>query len=127
MKSERLTTVYRVQDSDGRGPWKPGTSHRWVDNDQPHDRWAHLLPWYAQFGPVHEKVMSWEHGGCGCLTVECLRQWFTPGEYRKLLDLGYRAVSMRVDRIIAQSDIQVYFGREKRLKDDVTLIELYPE
>ena len=38
-----MPTVYRVQDADGRGPFKPGFSHQWVEERADHEN---LLPWF---------------------------------------------------------------------------------
>ena len=39
--------IYRVQDAQGRGPWKPGFSHRWVEDRPDH---YNLPPWFVEFG-----------------------------------------------------------------------------
>lgn len=117
-----LPVVYRVQDRDGRGPWKPGFSSRWVEPRADHEN---LPSWYAEFGPVHSKLLYGEEMGSGCRTLEQLRRWFTRSEYKRLREYGYRAVKMEVGRILAESEIQCVFGRAKPLNEDVTGIELY--
>lgn len=117
-----MTIVYRVQDSDGRGPWKPGFSHRWVE---PRDDHENLIPWAAEFGRVDRKALTWEHLGSGCLELTQLRRWFTQSEYKSLLHYGYRAVRMEVDRILGHSDKQCIFARLKPLKEDAIEVELY--
>ncbi len=116
-------TVYRIQDKDGRGPWKPGFSHRWVEDREDHDN---LVPWPMEFGPVHKKIFTWESAGSGCQTIEQLRRWFTKSEYETLLSHGYRAVKMEVSRILAASDIQCVFTRSnKPLNCDFEVVSLY--
>ena len=114
--------VYRIQDKDGRGPWKPGFSRRWVEDRPDHDN---LPPWYVEFGPVHHRVLYGEEMGSGCKTLEQLRRWFTPSEYKTLKMHGYRAVRLEVGRILAESGIQCVFGRAKPLREDAVEIELY--
>ena len=121
MHAER-TIVYRIQDADGRGPWKPGYSHRWVEDRPDHDN---LLPSFMEFGPVYQQILYGEHAGSGCLTVEQLRRWITQSEYAKLKALGYKAVKMRVGRIIASSDVQCVFGCPMPLNQECEEFELY--
>lgn len=115
--------VYRIQDSDGRGPWKPGFSRQWVEDRPDHDN---LPPWYVEFGPIHRRALYGEEIGSGCRTLDQLRRWFTRSEYRKLIHFGYKAVKMEVGRILAESDIQCVFGRALPLKDEAIIIDLYP-
>lgn len=117
--------MYRVQDDEGRGPWRPGFSQRWVE-DRPASEFAALQPWPSEFGPVHLRAIFGMHLGCGCTSIVQLRRWFTPTEYRRLLSFGYRAVRMGVGRVLAESAIQCVFERAKPLTQDVEAVELYP-
>ena len=116
-------TIYRVQDKYGRGPWKPGFSHRWVEDRDDHDN---LHPWPAEFPNALKRALPGMSVGCGCRTIEQLRRWFTASEYATLRSLGYRAVSLRVRRIIGESATQCLFERPGLLGDDIQPIELYP-
>lgn len=117
--------VFRVQDNDGRGPWKPGFSICWVD-DRPEEEYAALVPWTVEFGrePLQKRIIGM-HIGCGCRTLGQLRRWFTPREYSKLLRYGYQAVGMQAGRILAESKIQCVFERAKPLHEDIEAVELY--
>jgi len=99
MKKE---TVYRIQDKDGRGPFKPGFSHRWVQSRDDHEN---LVPWFVEFGPIHKTICTFEVAGTGCESIKQLRRWFTKKEYKRLRGYGYMAVKMDVDRILASSEI----------------------
>lgn len=107
-------SVFRFQDSDGRGPFRPGFSKYWIDDDGPC-----LLPPYTEefgvaiVGAMHATKM---HCGCGCRTLEQLNKWFTPSEQRKLRNFGYSIVSIDIDRVIAESENQVVFARRKPLR-----------
>lgn len=117
-----MNTVYRIQDAEGRGPWRPGFSKFWVEDRDDHDL---LLPWYQQFGRVDQRVLSGMHMGCGCKTVEQLQRWFIPTEYRRLVAYGFQAVQMDVGRILGESDIQCVFERVLPLRLDVRPFDLY--
>jgi|SRR6185503_6191450 len=115
--------VYRVQDSDGRGPWKPGFSARWVE-DRPEEEFATLLPWPVQFGMLRRSSARMSMG-CGCKSLEQLRRWFTKSEYSTLRGFGYIAVKLNADRVLAESDIQCVFERSRPLCDSVEPVNLY--
>ena len=115
--------VYRIQDKDGRGPWKPGFSQKWIEVRDDHDN---LPPWFYEFGPVHNKAFTWESVGSACLTIDQLRRWFTESEYRTLLRHGYKAVKMEASRILGSSEIQCVFTRSnKHLSEDFETFDLY--
>lgn len=116
------TTVIRIQDKEGRGPWKPGFSDRWVEW---RDDCTRLLPGFLEFPTALSDVRDGEHIGSGCMTIEQLRRWFTENEYRTLLAHGYQAVQIEVDRIIAQSEIQCIFARRDPLNLKVHAFNLY--
>lgn len=117
-----MDVIYRIQDSDGRGPWKPGFSHRWVEDRPDHDN---LPPWIIEFWRIDRKLLVGECAGSGCRTIEQLRRWFSKSEYKTLLSYGYRAVRMEVNRILGESEIQLFFGRATPLNQDVIGIKLY--
>lgn len=119
-------TVYRVQDVDGIGPWKPGLSKIWVQDRDDH---KNLLPWFIEFDErvILRKIElhKTKNIGCGCGDIEQLRRWFSQIEYFRLLLLGYRAVKMQADVIFDKSNIQLIFGKNKRFNDEFELINLY--
>jgi len=117
-----MITILRVQDSEGRGPWRPGFSHRWVESRDDHEN---LLSGVLQFPTAHRRLYSWENSGYGCQSADVLRRWFTKTEYQKLLSFGYQAVEMQVDRLVDRSDIQCVFARIKPLSEDVKPFDLY--
>lgn len=117
--------IYRVQDCDGRGPWKPGFSHRWVEDRPDHDE---LVPFIHDLGmQVLANHIQGMAIGCGCRTLEQLRRWFTRSEYEKLLGFGYRAVQLEAGRILGQSKIQLVFERVDPLRIGAVPVDLYPE
>jgi len=117
--------VYRVQDAEGRGPFRPGFSHWWVEERPDHDN---LVPWMQQFGYDAIPRTGWpfgKHFGCACRTLEQLRRWFTASEYATLQRLGFQAVSMDVARVLHESEIQLLFQRAKPLCADFSPVDLY--
>lgn len=116
--------VYRIQDLQGRGPFKPGFSHRWVEDREDHEN---LIPWPVQFPHILRNLKYYKHVACSCETVEQLKRWFNPNEYRRLQIYGYEAVTMQVDQILGRSDIQCVIERRRPLRENVVGFQLYPD
>lgn len=116
-----MTRVYRIQDAEGRGPYRPGFSGRWTDDD--HHR---NPPFYVEFGlpigSIAKRFKMDESGGCAFRKIDDLTRWFSVPERSKLEGLGYFIASMEVDRIIAESRNQVVFARRKPLWTDYLLV-----
>lgn len=117
-----MIKVFRIQDKEGRGPWKPGFSHKWVKLRPDHDN---ILPWYVEMGRVDLHLLPGEQGLCACETIKQLRRWFTKSEYKKLCRFGYNAVIIEVDTIIAKSDTQLFCGVRNLLNKKAEIIRLY--
>lgn len=116
--------VYRVQDRLGRGPWKPGFSHKWVIERPDH---LNLIPYFYEwpdFDPVNEKLTG-ESLGCGCLSITQLKRWFTKNEMLILKSYGYRAVGVYASRIIRKSDIQCIFAVKGMINNVSFTINFY--
>jgi len=116
--------IYRVQDKDGRGPWRPGLSIKWVEDRPDHDNLKPYMMEWPEFN-AHAEINNDEHCGCGCTTVEQLRRWFTETEYNRLRILGFKAVKMNADRILRSSEKQTVFTRKRALRKGATVISLY--
>jgi hypothetical protein len=122
-----LETIYRVQDAEGRGPWRPGFSAKWVRYRPDHEL---LRPWIEQFGKgILPRIASPvpRHFGCGCRTLEQLRRWIAVDEYAILQHYGYQAVLLEVQAILGESDIQVVFERRWPLSVGGEVVDLYPD
>jgi hypothetical protein len=117
------TVVFRIQDREGRGPWRPGFSQLWVEDRADHDN---LQPWYVEMGPVHQLGIAGMHMGTACKNLEQLRRWFTRSEYKTLRRYGYQAVQMEVGRVLGESETQLVFERSKPLHQAIAAISLYP-
>lgn len=112
--------ILRVQDEEGRGPFRPGFSHCWVDPRSP----CTLPTWMEEFGMVMPRHSKTFYYGCGVRSFSQIRRWFTDGELKLLYGYGYSIVSMTVDDIIAESKNQNVFRRRKPLHIDVIRIPL---
>lgn len=87
-----------------------------------------LIPWPQQFGIgliQRSDRHAGKHFGCGCRTVEQLQRWFTAAEYETLARFGYQAVRFEVDRVLAESDIQLVFQRARPLRFGAEPFDLY--
>lgn len=109
-----MTTVYRVQDADGRGPFKPGFSGQWKTNPSPS---ASLPTGIEEFGlDFFLRLTPNAFYGTGVLTQAELARWFAPAEQRRLTFLGYRAIALSGVTVIRRSDNQVVFARPQPLR-----------
>ena len=115
-----MILVYRWQDKEGRGPYRPGMSKYWADAD-------HQLgnpPFFVEFGMnITKQCLASEAMGCAFRTIEQMRLWFTSEERQRMRLLGYEFGSMLVDRIVAESDRQLVFARSTPLHRDFTPVE----
>lgn len=116
-----MRQIYRVQDEKGRGPWRPGFSHLWVEPDR-----EIPAPFYVEF-PDIDLAEAQQKGnlGCGCASLEQLKKWFSEDEYNRLLLLGYKAVRMKADSVVRESENQVVFIRQQALRKNVVRVHLY--
>jgi hypothetical protein len=113
--------IYRIQDSEGRGPWRPGFSHTWVEPRADHDN---LIPGHKELN-MPQNFYKFRCYGFGCTSKHMLQRWFTPSEYQTLLRYGYRAVEISVNEILASSDTQCLFGRNIPLNLKCSTFRLY--
>lgn len=121
-------TIYRIQDKDGRGPYKPGWSHVWTEFRCLID--GESKPVFTdEFPSILDKInLRFDtvggHFGCGFKTLSQLHSWFTQSEITKLADYGYHIVKMDADEIMASSDNQTVFWRKTRLNKNFEQISL---
>lgn len=115
-----LATVYRVQDGQGRGPYRPGLSMQWSDTTDPTipeehqlmvSRTAEVL---AAMGRLNQER---RHRGFGFLSLRDLWAWFSASERIKLRQLGFRIVKIESVRIEMQSPAEVMFSTARPLAE----------
>jgi hypothetical protein len=113
--------VYRVQAQDGRGPWRPGFSKYWIDEDSQRPLQLDVV---TAFGLVWlNKIPRGWSAGCGCRTIDALFKWFTPTEQRRLADFGYTPVLITADKIIEENADQVIFARRRPFNESVIVMK----
>lgn len=109
--------LYRVQSADGRGPWRPGLSKHWIDEESDRPLFADVV---SAFGlSWRKRIPKGWHCGCACRDLSSLFAWFTPIEMQRLASIGYRPVCFMPDKIIAEDEHQVIFARKTPLSDNV--------
>lgn len=108
--------LLRIQDKDGRGPWRPGFSHRWVSLSREAD---FPPPAYVDFPEFQVVIQSAHKRGLNVgLTVrgfDRLASWFLPDEINALRLLGYRLVRCNLASVLAESQHQVLIAYGKPL------------
>lgn len=114
--------LYRVQDAEGRGPYKPGMSVKWADAEGHYKGdYTNLPPFMDEFGygVIDEMnlIMSISGGafGCGFRSMEQLNNWFSPAEQERMKALGYQIVRIPAKKILRSSDKQTVFWCDKPL------------
>jgi hypothetical protein len=112
-----VTRVYRIQDSEGRGPWRPGFSCLWADSGFGPGV-ENLPPWTKEFGPdlLARRGLPGEYYGCAVRRLSDLSRWVSATERQKLAALGFEVVSLRPDRVLAESRNQLVFATRVPLK-----------
>lgn len=102
--------LWRIEDAEGRGPFRPGFSREWrspVGLDLP-------PPWYEagiSVSEFQELFSDGYRGGCACRTKAQLHRWFNFRERGRLKKLGFRTVCFVPDRILLETPTQVVFER----------------
>lgn len=116
-----MSRVYRIQDREGRGPWRPGFSQVWSNPDPPPDYEA-LLPWGEEFGwnLLERRGLPGEHYGCAVRKLRDLGKWVLADECQRLDKLGFKIVSIRPDRILAESKHQLVIACRRPLAQVAT-------
>lgn len=105
-----MSRVFRIQDKDGRGPFRPGFSKMWLDEDIG-DRVA-LPSWIEEFGA--DAFAQAPGGSCGfsaVRTINKIRDWFTDTERQRLYGFGFYLVEVPDAHVIRESEHQVLCWR----------------
>ena len=107
-----------MQNAEGRGPWKPGFSDTWLDQDRQDYSAPSVIEDFGwdKLREVQSYAHCGFHCGCGCSSFEQLDRWFTPTEKKRLEGFGYQIVSFVPTKIIAKSEWQVLFAHRTPLK-----------
>ena len=108
--------LYRIQDREGRGPWRPGFSAEWLELDSdrplPVPITSELANFHSLVKQAHQRRM---HIGCAVRGLDGLAKWFLPSELAKLRELGFRLVRCSTCEILAETPNQVLFASKAPL------------
>jgi len=101
--------LFRIQDADGRGPYKPGFSKQWVDMEKD-DRlcppmFAEFPDWRKHFDRAAAR--GFVHFGCCMRGIQGFHRWFTPAEIERLSGFGYRLVDASGLTVVCEGKAQV--------------------
>ena len=101
-----MALVCRIQDADGRGPYKPGFSHVWSEREYGPD------PVFIAFPGIMtraQKIVNDRGGAVGCAfrTLNQASEWFSPSEVLTLAKHGYSLCWIEPDEILAENDDQL--------------------
>lgn len=110
--TQKPPLIYRVQDAQGRGPFRPGFTEKWITPGRDLDA---LPPWFSEFDICITEMSKNYHLGCGCRTKIKLGTWFSYPELIILQNNGYRICEIQPDIILAESDIQTVFATKDPL------------
>lgn len=118
----KLVTVFRIQDANGRGPFRPGLTTVWLDPDR-----TFFPPAIMDEFNVRKalKKKGNFHIATATATQTILRKWFSRTEYDRLRALGYKAYEVPGCGILDRSKIQMLVCREFPFWHNVREIQLY--
>jgi hypothetical protein len=101
--------VYRVQDAEGRGPFRPGLSAQWSDREG--DAWP--APYFDLWPDWRRLVPGGWWYGSAVERLEQLDLWFTPAERQRLAGLGFHLAALDRAFIAARDPAQVLIVRRR--------------
>jgi hypothetical protein len=102
-------TLYRIQDAQGRGPWRPGFSMQWIDPDKDDSLCPPMMldfpEWRRLVSRAQQRGLM--HFGMAVRGIAGIHRWFTPDEISRLRGFGYRLVTADHADVIAETTSQV--------------------
>ena len=113
-------TVYRIQDSEGRGPFRPGVTQKWIDAERTYFPKAQIQEqlWIKKIADPELNLAF------VCTSIEQMKIWVSETEYDRLMKLGYNAVKIDVDKIWHLGK-QAIAGRKKQYRKQAIVFSLY--
>ena len=108
--------LLRMQDANGRGPYKPGVSKLWVDGTRDFSLPALQEDFGLDFKPMVQAAFHRGlHLGTAVRGVDRFNEWFTSTERVKLAMLGYKIVDATNCEVLGETNWQVVIGSPKPL------------
>lgn len=108
--------LYRIQDKQGRGPWRPGLSAKWLSDegpDLPPAIQEELPEFFRLVSAAHERGF---HIGCAARGEGALSKWIQEGEMERLSEMGFFVVNATQCSVLAETEHQVLIGCKKPLR-----------
>ena len=104
-----MTKLYRIQDAEGRGPWRPGFSAKWIDPEKDDSLCPPMMDDFPDWQQrLHKSALKGLHNfGCCVRGVHGLHKWFAPAELDRLRGFGFHLVDASSLTVIAESKSQI--------------------
>ena len=112
-----MADIFRIQDRDGRGPFRPGFSASWAEANKPPfppSVYEELPDLQGVFYRLSKRTRL--HFGCAVRGANAFRLWFSPVEIKRLRDFGFSLVACDGLRIVAETPNQVVIASRIPLK-----------
>ena len=108
---------YRIQDCVGRGPFRPGFSKLWADEDFAPGM-VPMPTWMEEFGidACTRLGQPGESFGSAVRSPAEIGKWFSYSERNRLRKFGFHLVEISGARIMAESEHQLLIATSKALK-----------
>lgn len=113
--------IYRIQDAQGRGPYKPGETELWKDEDRDHP----AAPSVNQMLAMRRRAPKGHYMGFGFESMDQLRAWFSEGEIARLYYRGYSIVKMGVTGFLMRESTQCAFHRRYAFTQGIEVLNLW--
>lgn len=113
-----MNLVCRIQDREGRGPYRPGFSRVWSERQ---DGPASVFVAFPGILAKVRQVIDAKGGAVGCAfrTIKQASNWFSPSEVLTLAKLGYSLCWVIPDEVLAENEDQLVIWTAQPLADSV--------
>lgn len=105
--------LIRVQDREGRGPWRPGFSSTWMDECTPM-RGKPITSYPGAIKVAHDASKAGMHIGCAVYADE-ISTWFAPPDLFRLARLGFYVADASACEVIFIAPDQVLVASHRPL------------
>ena len=101
--------LYRIQDREGRGPWRPGFSSQWIDPNKDDSLCPPMMQDFPEFRRLINRAIGrgFLHYGCCVAGIAGVHRWFTPAEMNRLRGFGFELVDASALTVICESRSQI--------------------
>lgn len=110
-----MVQLIRLQDKDGRGPWRPGFSKLWMDEEGP-DLGLPIHEDFKDFYTLTQNAHRQEKHIGTAVRENKVNLWFTGNEMKKLFSMGFKFVDCSDCEILVENDRQAIIASRLPLK-----------